>query len=268
MYYFLRRIINPIFLFLFLLIVGCNKPIHYPYAENNITESVFHGVPVQDEYEWLEAKTESSQKKKIWLTAQQELTDQYFSDRDTSVRSRINELANVPQYHFIDMINDTLYYFRSLPFSKVAKVYKYDQGEKRSHYIQTVTLPFTILKNPIFRLSPDLKYLACLGGIRGTCFGLFIFDLSNPDDKTPVCVVPGVVNYKFYWTRDGKILYKEDPVYNFGNKDMTINRVMLLDVETQKSDALYENDVDDISALIDLCYDKSSNSAFLGKYTR
>ncbi|MGL4780382.1 MAG: prolyl oligopeptidase family serine peptidase [Bacteroidales bacterium] len=266
----LRLKINHIFLFLFLFlfIAGCNKPINYPYAENNITESLYHGVLIQDEYEWLDARTESNQKKKVWLSSQQELANTYFADRDTSVRKRINQLASVPQYHFIDMMNDTLYYFRSLPFSKIAKVYKYDQNQKRSHYIQTVTLPFTILKNPIFRLSPDLKYLACLGGIKGTCFGLFIFDLTKSDDEAPVCVVPGVLNQKFYWTRDGKILYKEDPVYDVINKNLTINRVMILDVDKNTTETLYENDVDDISALIDLCYDHSSNTAFLGKYTR
>ncbi|MGL5227354.1 MAG: hypothetical protein ACRC77_04125, partial [Bacteroidales bacterium] len=107
MHYLLRRSFLFI-LFICYVLVGCNfKPIQYPYAENNTSTNEYFGVTIADDYEWLESQIKDNSIKANWLRGQRNLCSDYFSNRDTIIRSRIEDLAKVPHYRFIDFINDT-----------------------------------------------------------------------------------------------------------------------------------------------------------------
>lgn len=264
MHYLLKGVLSCTLLFC-LFFISCNfKPIHYPYAENNTTVNEYYGVRVADDYEWLEANKEFSPVKSKWIHAQSELCNAYFSDRDTAVRQRIEDLASVPHYRFIDFVNDTLYYYRALPYSNKLNLYKYIEETANSKFVSSITFPFTLTDKSIVRLSPDLSMLACIGKVKGAFNSIYIYDLRSGDAQ-PLHIIRGVAEFPFYWN-ESEIIYMEDPMYH-DSEDLSINKVLMFNTLRAEYTTLFEDSIDEIATLIDFNFDQKSNALYLGKYS-
>lgn len=264
MHYLLRRSFLFI-LFICYVLVGCNfKPIQYPYAENNTSTNEYFGVTIADDYEWLESQIKDNSIKANWLRGQRNLCSDYFSNRDTIIRSRIEDLAKVPHYRFIDFINDTLYYYRVQPYSNVINLYRFTEKSGNSEYLNSISCPFVLSEKSVVKLSPDLKMLACLGKIKGGYNTIYLYDITQKD-PTPIHSIPGVANFAFFWNKDG-IIYMDDPLYN-DEVDFSINRVSMYNPWESTYSTLFEDSIDEIATLIDFNFDHQSNSLYLGKYS-
>ncbi|MGL5690595.1 MAG: hypothetical protein ACRDD8_07205, partial [Bacteroidales bacterium] len=88
------------------------KSYNYPYAENNTTVDTLYDIEVTDEYQWLES--DSDQTRENWLEEQVALTSNYFdkSPIKASLEKRISDLSSTPRFFMIELLNDTLYYYK------------------------------------------------------------------------------------------------------------------------------------------------------------
>lgn len=264
MHYLLTRT----FLFTLLIcftLIGCNfKPIQYPYAENNTSINEYFGVTIADDYEWLESKIKDNPIKAKWLKGQHDLCMDYFSKRDTSIRSRIDDLAKVPHYRFIDFINDTLYYYRVEPYSNIINLYRFTEEKGVSEYINSIDFPFILSEESIVKLSPDLKMIACLGKIHGAANSIHLYNLTE-ESPVPFHTIPGVANLTFFWDEKG-LIYMNDPLF-IDDTNNSINKISLYDPHEAVYSTLFEDSIDEIATLIDFNFEYKSNSLFLGKYS-
>lgn len=264
MHYFLKKLLIFL-LFICYGLVGCDfNPIQYPYAENNTSISEYFGISIADDYEWLEAKVKDNSIKADWLRGQQNLCSDYFSDRDTLIRSRIEELTQITHHRFIDFVNDTLYYYRVQPYSNVINLYRFTEKNSTSEYVNSIVCPFVLSDKSVVKLSPDLKMLACMGKIKGGFNSIYLYDITKTD-PIPLHVIPGVANQTFFWSEDG-IIYMDDPLYKYDDRFST-NSISIYNPDNGVSYNLFEDHINEIADLIDFNFDSKNQAIYLGKYT-
>ncbi|MGL5790350.1 MAG: hypothetical protein ACRCXV_10750, partial [Bacteroidales bacterium] len=210
------------------------KSYNYPYAENNTTVDTLYDIEVTDEYQWLES--DSDQTRENWLEEQVALTSNYFdkSPIKASLEKRISDLSSTPRFFMIELLNDTLYYYKQGMNQDSLSLYKMHAKDLKPICIDSYKNS-SIQQEQIntTAISGDGKYIA-------------VPQLDDKNNKYTIRIYP-LSDNKLLYDSTEDIAYNQKPVwvndgfYYIGStKQSNENNVYFYNLRQKKSTIVFK----------------------------